>query len=402
MCTALRYGRPNARHSSRRLVAMELQHVDGHRVEHRPHLGGDPDRRTARRGSRTAAARRRSRAPAPTSTNRGVPRQNTRPIASAPASAAARPSATRVMPQILIRVRIVLIRERRRPRASPPAPWAAARIAHRSRPRRDTARRRRTWAPRACGRAPASNSASHSALSLPAPTRTSAPTMLRTMWCRKALAENSKRTKGPCCVTSMRVSVLTGDFAWHSAARNAEKSCVPSKLARGGIHRRRVERMMVPAGAAGEQRGPFRAHQQQVGVVAGRCGKARMEVLGNRMRPQHRGRGRQVGVDAADPRGIRTLRIRFEMDDLRHGVHAGIGAPGSGHGDRHGRRFRRIARSSASCTPQPDGCDWKPQNAWPEYSTARAKRMAGIGIQESAAGKTSGGGSNDPPPVDVT
>ncbi len=41
------------------------------------------------------------------STARAVPDQNTKPIASAPARAAASPSSTRVMPQILTRVRIV-------------------------------------------------------------------------------------------------------------------------------------------------------------------------------------------------------------------------------------------------------------------------------------------------------
>src|SRR5258706_13677840 len=35
-----------------------------------------------------------------------------------------------------------------------------------------------------------------------------------------------------------------------------------------------------------------------------------------------------------------------------------------------------MARSSASCTPQLDGCDWKPQNAWPQYSTPSAKRIS--------------------------
>ena len=89
MCTALRYGRPNAPHSSRRLVAVELQHVDRHRIEHRPHFGGirideqrDPGHERRQRIGDLARA-------TAVSTKRGVPRQNTRPIASAPASAAA-------------------------------------------------------------------------------------------------------------------------------------------------------------------------------------------------------------------------------------------------------------------------------------------------------------------------
>src|SRR5438034_197509 len=48
---------------------------------------------------------------------------------------------------------------------------------------------------------------------LPAPTWTSAPTMLRIMWWRKALAEKSKRMHSPLASISARASVFTGDFA---------------------------------------------------------------------------------------------------------------------------------------------------------------------------------------------
>ena len=52
--------------------------------------------------------------------------------------------------------------------------------------------------------AAASNSASHSTGRLSLPTATSAPTRLRTMWCRKAFALKSNRTKLPWRATSYR------------------------------------------------------------------------------------------------------------------------------------------------------------------------------------------------------
>ena len=51
--------------------------------------------------------------------------------------------------------------------------------------------------------------------------------MLRTMWCRKALASKSKRQYAPWRPISIARSVFTGDAAWHSAERNALKSCSP-------------------------------------------------------------------------------------------------------------------------------------------------------------------------------
>ena len=155
------------------------------------------------------------------------------------------------------------------------------------------------------------------------------------------MAEKSKRTNGPCCVTLDARQRLDRRLRLALGCAKGREIVRAQQLARGRAHRGRVERTMVPAGETGEQRGPFRAHQQQIRVVAGRRRKARMEVLGHRMRPQHRGRGRQVRVDAAHPRRVRTLRIRLEMHDLRHGMHAGIGAPGRGHRHRVAGDLRR-------------------------------------------------------------
>ena len=74
-----------------------------------------------------------------------------------------------------------------------------------------------------------------------------------------------------------------------------EKSCVPTSAPRRVAHRVDVERAMVPADAAAPAApGRSRAVEQQVGVVARRRGEARVEVVGDRLRPQHRDRGGQV------------------------------------------------------------------------------------------------------------
>ena len=80
----------------------------------------------------------------------------------------------------------------------------------------------------------------------------------------------------------MRLKRLTGDLAWHSAARNAEKSCLPKKSLRSLAHRRQRKRPMVPAHASGEQRGPHRTIEQQVAVVAAVCAEARVKIVGDR------------------------------------------------------------------------------------------------------------------------
>jgi len=48
---------------------------------------------------------------------------------------------------------------------------------------------------------------------------------------RIEFARKSKRTRWPAAEIETLDNVRTGDFAWHSAARNAEKSCVPTSAA---------------------------------------------------------------------------------------------------------------------------------------------------------------------------
>ena len=51
--------------------------------------------------------------------------------------------------------------------------------------------------------------------------------MLRTMWCRNALASKSKCQYAPRCSIAMERNVFTGLLAWHSLERNELKSCSP-------------------------------------------------------------------------------------------------------------------------------------------------------------------------------
>ena len=63
-------------------------------------------------------------------------------------------------------------------------------------------------------------------------------------------------------------------------------------------------------------------------------GEAGVELGRRRMRPQHRDVRRQVRIDAAHPRGQRPLGVGVEVNDLRRGVHTGVGA--SGRDDANG------------------------------------------------------------------
>src|SRR5437773_762643 len=66
---------------------------------------------------------------------------------------------------------------------------------------------------------------------------------------------------------SMRSSVFTGDFAWHSAARNAEKSCLPrSAAAPARIGAPRCHRARARAGDLGERALERILHSAAVGL----------------------------------------------------------------------------------------------------------------------------------------
>ena len=280
------------------------------------------------------------------------------------------------MPQILTRVRVgAHAMRRQRPRARS----AAARSARRSPRRRDRGRRRRTSARARVRSRAASSSAIHAGGCL-----ARADVDQRTRRCcapcdggRRWRRSRSARTVAVPRRRATRVSVFTGDFAWHSAARNAREvvraeqgaprpPASRRRRAADGTSRRgrraaRAARRGSAAGTCSAAPSPRSAHgnpaatgcAHSTATAAGRCA----------LTPRtHADRGR-VGV------GV-------EVHDLRHGVHAGVGASRGGDADRVAGDLRRCARSSASCTPQRDGCDWKPQNASPAYSRPSAMRMA--------------------------
>jgi hypothetical protein len=89
--------------------------------------------------------------------------------------------------------------------------------------------------------------------------------------------------------------------------------------------------------------------------------EARVEIGGDRTRPEHRDVGGKIRIDATHPRVVRALGLDIEVDDLHRCVHARIGAA---RGDRADRRIRdRPERAlEASCTARPSGCDCQPVN----------------------------------------
>jgi hypothetical protein len=91
----------------------------------------------------------------------------------------------------------------------------------------------------------------------------------------------------------------------------------------------------------------LRAIQQQVRVVTCTRSEACMEFLADWCGPQHGHAGRQQRVDAAHPRGERTLDRGIEMHDLVRGVHTRVGATGGVYAqwlarDRCKRALQRI------------------------------------------------------------
>ena len=98
---------------------------------------------------------------------------------------------------------------------------------------------------------------------------------------------------------------------------DGDLGAVKTTTARALLHALGVERMMIPAGATVPDAGTLRPVEQQIAVAASVGRKARMKIVGDRLRPAHRHRRRQKGVDAAHPGGERSLDRRVEMHHLR-------------------------------------------------------------------------------------
>src|SRR5437899_1356581 len=79
--------------------------------------------------------------------------------------------------------------------------------------------------------------------------------------------------------------------------------------------------------------------------------KARMEFRGHALRPLHRDVGRQMRVDAADPRRLGTRRLGVEVDDLQRRMNARVGAArrdrtDAGTGDGTERALERVLHAA--------------------------------------------------------
>ena len=70
---------------------------------------------------------------------------------------------------------------------------------------------------------------------------------------------------------------------------------------------------MVPADAPRTERRADIPGAKQVGVVATERVEARVELGGDRTRPEHADVGRQVRIDAAHPRRVRAGRLDIEV-----------------------------------------------------------------------------------------
>ena len=281
---------------------------------------------------------------------RGVPAQNTKPIASAPARAAASAVGSRsVMPQILTRVRRHVTAARRaaatqRTRASRASPSCGVvvdageieavggerRRAARAVARRRAARRSTRAAPCPRRRRPARR-------------RCCGPCDAGTRW---------PKNRNGCSRRSRSIAAARERLhrRLRLALRGAERAeIVRADQRRGAVaHRGDVERPMVPADAPREDRRAHRPVDEQVRVMARDGGEARVEIGVHAARPEHGDLRRQVRIDAAHPGRVGTRRRGVEVHDLHRRVHAGVGAAG---GDRADALIGDRARARARAHP---------------------------------------------------
>ena len=121
----------------------------------------------------------------------------------------------------------------------------------------------------------------------------------------------------------------------------------------GARHSLAIERPTLPGDLATPQRWSGAAIADDVSVGATVGGKARVEIVGDRPRPQHADRAWQIDVSAEDPRAHTACSLGLEMDDLIGRVDASIGTAGAMQnygmcGDAlHGRLYQRLNRANA-------------------------------------------------------
>ena len=127
---------------------------------------------------------------------------------------------------------------------------------------------------------------------------------------------------------AMRRARLTGE-----RAECAEIVFADQCLA-GALHRRRIQRLPLPGDIARIQRRPRGAIEDRIAIAAPERAIARMEVVLHAYRPAHGHRRWQARIGSKHPATFAAQRLAVEMHDLAERMHAGIGAPGTGYGDR--------------------------------------------------------------------
>jgi hypothetical protein len=163
-----------------------------------------------------------------------------------------------------------------------------------------------------------------------------------------------ERQYAPLRSTASERIVLTGEIAWHSAERNALKSCVPTSASGRTAHGVAVEAAKGPSGEAAFERRPHRRFEQQVCVAAPARAGPRVKALRNEAAPLHRDVGRQIAIGATRPGVGRARDLGVEMNDLVQRMDAGVGAAGADRADGPSAKVPSAA-STRSCTVRPFG-----------------------------------------------
>ena len=110
---------------------------------------------------------------------------------------------------------------------------------------------------------------------------------------------------------------------------------------RGGfLHGGHIQRIVRPARPPRQQRRAYGRRLQQIAVTPSASIKPRVKIGRNRLGVQHRDALGQMRVHAAHPSRERACGMAVKMDNLRRGVHARVGAPRGGDGDRLARNLR--------------------------------------------------------------
>ena len=158
--------------------------------------------------------------------------------------------------------------------------------------------------------------------------------------------------------TSSRSSVLTGDFAWHSASRKVVKSCWPTRRCAAACIAVGVERLGDAPGAAALERQARAAIDDAIEIVPLASPRS-----GRRNRPATARPPAPPPDAAADARSARRAPCRRPTPWRDRGAR-----PGRAHARRHRcgpRRARSRARpqkastasASTPCTDGPLSCD---------------------------------------------